>query len=157
VTDAYPLFSWGQQQQTGRPVAPAVQPPCSAVAADLPQWGRIVQVLAGHRGREQAITAPAIAVAAGLWPGLSDANRGTRVREVIAQCQDHWPWPICGDAEGYYLAATAAELTAYCANLRSRAVQILRRFGSVRRSGRRAGYCYHGHGRFSGSPPGPLP
>jgi hypothetical protein len=144
------LFAWAAQH-TCTSQEPTLQPPCTPPAqADLPPEARpIFAVLAAHRGAACAITAPRIAAAAGLWPDLGDANRGTKVRKILELTQDAWPFPVCGDSDGYYVAATPEELTHYCANLRSRALCILRRFASVRTSGRRAGHTYHGHGRWS--------
>jgi hypothetical protein len=88
-------------------------------------------------------------VAAGLWPDLSPANRGTRVRKLLETFQDYWPFPICGDSDGYYVASTHDDLNHYCANLRSRALAILRRYRSTRLAGLRAGFTHHGHGRWS--------
>jgi hypothetical protein len=154
------LFAWAEQRSC-RPPAPPVQPICMASApqapTDLPDGYReIVAVLRHHRGAESAITAPQIAQTAGLWPDLSPVNRGTKVRKVLELTQDFWPFPICGDSDGYYVAATADELTHYCANLRSRALCILRRFASSRRAGRRAGFTYHGRGRWSGDSHAPA-
>lgn len=147
-------------QEPCTPVARATQPPAPAgysarplsAGADLdvpPEFVPIWSVLELHRGQATAITAPAIADAAGLWPDMAPANRGTRVRKVLELAQDVWPLPICGDADGYYVAVTPDELTHYCANLRSRALCCHRRFASVRNAGRRAGFRYLGHGRWA--------
>jgi hypothetical protein len=148
-----PLVSWAaaNPQRCREPGASPLQcPPPPTPSQPLPaEWRAIWSVLALHRGPAAAITAPAIAATANLWPHLSATNRGTKVRHLLELTQDHWPWPICGDPDGYYLAASAHDLSHYCANLRSRALCILRRFASVRRAARRAGYVYHGHSRWS--------
>lgn len=141
------LFTWAEQQRA-LPVQPACTPPADPLQTP-PEWPQIWAILEGHRGQAAAITAPQIAAAAGLWPHLSETNRGTKVRKILELAQDSWPAPICGDADGYYVAADPAELDHYCANLRSRALCIHRRFASFRRAGRRAGFQYHGHGRWS--------
>ena len=117
---------------------------------------RIWAVLAHHRGQAAAITAPAIAEAAGLWPDVTPVNRGTRVRKVLELAQDVWPWPVCGDGDGYYLAVTADEMTHYCAQVRSRALCNLRRFASFRKAGKRVGFPYLGHGRWADRQEAPI-
>jgi hypothetical protein len=148
-----PLFAW---QPPCKPAAPAVPIVCSEPAGsrppapDLPaEFALIWAVLEHHRGAEHAITAPNIADSAGLWPDMAPANRGTRVRKILEITQDCWPWPICGDTSGYYLAATAEELNHYMANLRSRAICTLRRYGTVRKLAKRAGFYHLGRGRFA--------
>lgn len=150
-----PLFA-----QARTAAAPPPQPACTPPAAALPpppEFAAIWSILERHHGAAAAITAPAIAAAAGLWPHLSTADRGTRVREVLSQHQDVWPWPVCGDSTGYYLAATPDELTHACATLRSRGVACLRRFASLRRAARRVGFDYLGHGRWAPESPHPTP
>ena len=128
-------------------------PPCSPAFPLPPEFAAIWNVLEQHVGAEDAITAPAIAAAACLWPDMTPVNAGTKVRKILELTQDAWPFPICGDANGYYLAANAEELSHYCANLRSRAFCCHRRFASVRNAGRRAGFEYLGHGRWADSSP----
>ena len=123
--------------------------PLAATLPLPPEFVAIWDVLERHRGQATAITAPAIAATAGLWPDATPANRGTRVRKVLELSQDQWPWPVCGDADGYYLAATAEELCHCCASLQSRALCIHRRFASVRNVARRCGFTYLGHGRWA--------
>jgi len=147
------LFTWAEScrpQETGLHtpgIAPAV--PLPSQEKTPPEFLAIIAVLESRRGPEAAITAPAIAAAAGLWTTLSPVNAGTKVRKVLEMCQDLWPFPICGDADGYYRAEKAADLTHYCANLRSRALCNFRRFATVRRTGRRDGFVYLGRGRWT--------
>lgn len=150
VPEQLDLLSWRPPQAPRTPAAAPVQPACSIPLPD--DLLAIFRILETHQGAEAAITAPMIAWDAGLFMDASPANRGTRVRKLLEQYQDAWPWPICGDANGYYRAATAAELSHYCANLRSRVLCNLRRFATVRRHGRRAGFVYLGKGRWSDSP-----
>ena len=118
-------------------------------AAEMPaEAERIFAVIARHLGAESAITAPDIAEVAGLWTEMKPANRGTKIRKILEQHQEAWPFPICGDSEGYYVAITAEELSHYCANLRSRALCCLTRFASFRKAGKRAGFNYLGKGRW---------
>ena len=145
------LFAWFEQHPCIVPAASA-HCPCEV---PVPPDGfsdeilAIFTILRSHLGAASAITAPAIAKAAGLWLELSLPNRGTKVRRLLEQYQDYWPMPICGDSDGYYVPETPEELSHYCANLRSRAVCILRRFSSFRKAGRRAGFTYHGRGRWT--------
>jgi len=150
------LFTWAEQHPCQAPAAPVQQPrispsvpSVSSVPALPSEFSAIWAVLELHRGADFAITAPEIALTAGLWPEMSPANCGTKVRKILEITQDYWPWPVCGDRDGFYLAATAEEMAHYSANLRSRAMGILRRFASHRRAGRRAGFEYLGHGRWA--------
>ncbi len=160
-----PLLSW-RPQEPGKPVAEIAQPACTVIAAadpsDLsdqtdptahlpPDFAPIWTVLEQHRGQQNAITAPRIADSAGLYQDLAPANRGTKVRKVLELSQDWWPWPICGDSEGYYLADTAEELAHAYATLSSRAVAIFRRRRSFRRAAQRVGFTHLGHGHFAPS------
>lgn len=139
--------------------APA-HPPCNGHAAPRsppappdgysPEILAIFAVLERRRGAAAAITAPAIAGAAGLWPDLSPANRGTRVRKLLEQYQDFWPFPICGEADGYYLAQAPEELTHAYATLTSRGRCIFRRRRSLRLAALRAGFSESAKGRFCG-------
>jgi hypothetical protein len=143
------LFAWAAQE-AGKSRAEPLQAACPIPPDGFSQEATtIFAVLADRRGAASAITAPDIARAAGLWPHLAPANRGNKVRKLLEQTQDFWPFPICGDTTGYYVAATPDELTHYSANLRSRAICCLRRFASARRAGIRAGFVYHGKGRWS--------
>lgn len=153
------LFTWAERSQPAcGTIADAVQAACAGLPACLPDDFRLViQVLASHVGADLAITAPEIAAAAGLWPDMAPANRGTKVRKLLELHQDDWPWPICGDSRGYYFASTADDLTHYCASLRSRAICDLRRFATTRRHARRAGFIYLGHGRWSDIPQARTP
>jgi len=144
-------------QTAGSPPAQLVHPPCTPPAAPMPalppEGRRLFAVLESHKGAAAAITAPALAEAAGLWPDMTPANRGTRVREMLSLHQDDWPWPIVGDVDGYYRPATAAEITHCCANYRSRALLILRRLRTVRRKAMAAGFVHCGHDRFADPTP----
>lgn len=152
VPEQLDLLSWRPPQPVCNPIAPPLQPVCKP-AAPVPcipaEWPAIWTVLHQHQGSDQAITAPRIAQSAGLWIDTSPANAGTRVRKIIELTQDFWPWPICGDQDGYYLALNAAELSHYATNLRSRAIGIHRRAASLRRAARRAGFVYLGRGRYA--------
>ena len=154
-----PLFSW-KPQPSGTASAEPLHPVCNTQAEPPPadeapssEFMAIIAVLENRLGKESAITAAAIAAAAGLWPNLAPNNAGTKVRGVLEMFQDRWPFPICGDSDGYYRAAKAEELTHYCANLRSRALCNFRRFATVRRTGRQNGFVYLGHGRWSDQQP----
>lgn len=143
------LFAWAEKQGCN-PVASDLQPDVGEPPDGFTSDARAVfAVLTSRRGSAAAITAPDIADAAGLWPDLSDINRGTKVRKILEQTQDYWPFPICGDSSGYYVAATPDEMSHYSANLRSRALCCLRRHASHRRAGIRAGFQYHGKGIWS--------
>lgn len=157
------LFQWVEQHPCTASAAPP-QPVCIAPAdplqtpPDLPaEFAAIWKILEQHRGAASAITAPQIAAAAGLWPDMSPANAGTKVRKILEQTQDWWPWPVCGDSEGFYLAVTAEEMAHYSANLRGRFGSIIKRFVSHRRAGVRVGFTYLGKGRWSGTPKGVMP
>ncbi len=149
------LFEWSEQHPdtaatecSQRSAADTIVP-----AIDLsPETELVFAVIAKHLGADSAITAPEIAESAGLWPEMKPANRGTKVRKLLEQSQASWPFPICGDSEGYYVAITADELSHYCANLRSRALCCLTRFASIRNAGRRAGFEYAGKGRWFPKP-----
>jgi len=134
----------------------APQPVCNPPAAPpqptiaLPnEFAKIWQVLKTHRGASAAITAPAIAAAAGLWTDIPKDQAGTQVRKILELTQDAWPWPIVGDSRGYYLAATADELSHYDANLTSRLAGLFRRRRSHRRTASRCGFEHLGHGNFA--------
>lgn len=157
-----PLLSW-RPQEPCKPVAETAQPACLAVAAadssdpsdqtdpsdHLPaDFAPIWDVLEHHRGQENAITAPRIADSASLYQDLAPANRGTKVRKILELSQDAWPWPVCGDSDGYYLAETPDELAHAYAALSSRAMCIFRRRRSLRRAAQRAGFTHLGHGRW---------
>ena len=154
-----PLFAWcppADQAQTVRtPTAEAVRQACRDLAQDLPsEFLAIVRVLESHVGESRAIAAPDIAQLAGLYDQLGRANRGTKVRHVLSVNLELLPWPLCGDSEGFYFAATAAELTHYAANLRSRWVEMFRRAVTTRRMAVRTGRFVHlGRGRFVDVPP----
>jgi len=116
--------------------------------------GRIVEVLRGRVGAEQAITAEGIAAAVGLGTGSAgvsparmdgasgrDArapagNNSGAVRQVrlaLALHLDELPWPVVADTNGYYRAGTAGEVSHYLAALLSRATECVRRAAAVRR------------------------
>ena len=149
--DTLPLFA-----------APPPQPACSTSATPVHTPGssdqppadvlRIIDVLRDRRGRTCAITAPAIARSAGLYPDSPPATAGTAVRRLIEQHLDLFPWPIVADSAGYYRPADAEDLTHYCAQLDARMAGIARRYAVTRQLAQRAGYTYHGHGRWSGAP-----
>jgi len=127
-----------------------------SVADVPPEFYRIWAVLESHFGQAAAITAPAIAEAAGLWPDVSPVNRGTRVRKVLELAQDVWPWPVCGDNDGFYLAASADDLNHYIANLNSRLLCLVKRLSSVGSAARRVGFVDLGHGRFADRQEAPI-
>lgn len=157
-----PLFFW-RSQVSCSPAAAQVKIICTVPAgvafedpedrSDLDivvprEFTAIWSVLERHRGQEAAITAPAIADAAGLWGDVAPANRGTRVRKVLELAQEIWPWPLCGDGDGFYLAATAEEISHAFAALTSRARKIFIRRRSLDRAARRVGFQTAGKGRY---------
>jgi len=148
-----PLFA-AATQPACIPVAEAVRQACSAIDPALPaDLVAIVRVLTDHVGEAAAIPAPEIADRAGLYQTLGRANRGTKVRHLLSITLDHLPWPLCGDSAGYYFAGTAAELTHYFANLRSREIEHFRRERTTRHAAMRTGRFVHlGHGRWADRP-----
>ncbi len=69
----------------------------------------IAAILSQHIGREQAITAPAIAQELG-WP----ESRERLVRQIIATESALWPVLVCGvPGQGYFIAEDVEEAAAY--------------------------------------------
>jgi len=150
------LFNWAETHPCQEAAAP-VQAACTASAEPLPdpdmpvEFWKVWDVLERHYGAEHAITAPEIAAAAGLWLESRPANAGTRVRKLLEVGQEFWPWPVCGDADGFYLAARPEELSHAYANYTSRAKCIFKRIRSMRICALKTGrFVYHGKGRWSG-------
>lgn len=77
----------------------------------------LVVLLYRHIGREQGITAAAIAAELGCTPRL--------VRELVTELRMD-EYAVCGHpASGYFIAATDEEIEQTCAFLRSRAMHSL--------------------------------
>lgn len=68
-----------------------------------------------HTGQQNAISSSALALAA----GMSNRKIRTRINSLRAQ-----GYPICSGDDGYYYAATDAELVATIRQLSSRMAQI---------------------------------
>jgi hypothetical protein len=140
-------------EQAGRRVAaPPPQNPCTLPADPPPEAMRIRSVLATRIGRHQAITAPQIAQAAGLWPELRDADRGTKVREMVTAWLEYVTQPgmvPVADSSGYWLTDDPEDITHYCQTLRSRGRETFLRERRIRMLARMAGLTYHGHGHWA--------
>lgn len=136
--------------QAGRTVVvPPPQNPCTSPAAPPPEALLIAAVLADRRGRDAAITAPRIAAAAGLWPDLRDADRGTKVRELIATWYETMlvdGYVLVATSDGYFLSDDPEDIAHYDHSLQGRLRDIGWRLHRVRLAARRAGFVYHGHG-----------
>ena len=145
------LFSWAHD--AGRkPAAPAPQNPCSAPADPPPEALRIHGVLYRCICRRNALTAPRIAAEAGLWPDLRDADRGTKVRELITLWYETLLTPgrvLVSDSCGYWHTHDAEEISHYCQQLRSRGREIFVRERRIRMAAKTAGFVHHGGGNFS--------
>jgi len=114
------LFSWAHQERRKLRAPPPHNPRSLPADALPPEFHAIVRVLSRHVGRDNAITAPDVAIAANLWPDTPRAARGTKVRAIINRHREDLPWFLCGDAAGLYVAATLAERNAYQRQLLSR-------------------------------------
>lgn len=132
--------------------APLPQNPCTPLADPPPEAVRIRAVLTTATGRRQALTAPRIACAAGLWPDLPDGDRGTRVRAVIATWLVDMVVDGCvlvAGSSGYWLTDDPDEISHYCCSLHSRLHELAIRLRRGRLAAMKAGFLYHGHGHFS--------
>lgn len=140
-------------QQHRDPVAPPPQNPCTLPADPPPDALQIRAVLARHVGRSTAITAPAIAAAAGIWPDLRDADRGTRARELITVWYEALQLPgsvLISDSCGYWHSDDPAEISRYHQSLISRIREIGSRARRVRLVAQATGrYSYHGRGHWA--------
>lgn len=139
--------------------APPVQPPCNTDALPPPpEFDRVVQVLSSHLGAHSAITAYGIAEHALINPAGTRGSRERHVRELLEIHLEHLPWPLVADANGFYRPLTSEELQHYWANLHSRAMCLFIRLRTLRRLATRAGFEYHGRGRWADpQPPGGVP
>jgi len=154
------LALFDHAEQAGRTVAaPPPQNPCTPPADPPPEALRIAQVLAAHTSRDHAITAPRIAAAAGLWPDLHDADRGTKVRELIAdwlECVTLPGYVPVADSRGYWLTDDPEDMDHQDQSIRSRIRQMAFRLHRQRILARMAGMVYHGHGHWAcPQPPAP--
>lgn len=146
------LFAWSQQK-TAKPVV--VAPPRNPFlpSAEPPQEaGWIRAVLQQRRCPQDAITAPRIAEAAGLWPDQSQAARGVKVRELIATWYESMLVPGCvlvSSERGYWHTDDPEALAHYDRSLQSRIREIALRLRRVRLAARTAGYTHHGKGRWT--------
>ena len=132
--------------------APVPHNPCTLPTDPPPEALRIAQVLASHTGRDAAITAPEIARVAGLWPNLSDADRGTKVRALISVWYESMLQPrlvLVSNSDGFFHTADPADLSHYDRSLLSRIREIALRDRRVRMAARTAGFVHHGHGQWS--------
>lgn len=145
------LFAW--TEQTGRSVAaPTPQNPCKAPADPPPEALQIRDTLIPHVGRDHAITAPQIAQDAGLWPDLRDADRGTKVRELIATWYETMLQPglvLVSTSSGFFHTSDPDDLTHYDRSLLSRIRKIALRDRRVRMAARTAGFVHHGKGNWA--------
>lgn len=108
--------------------------------------------MASHVGRGHTITAPSIADAAGLWPTLRPADRGTRVREIITTWYEAILIPghvLVSDSSGYYHSSDPDDVAHYHCSLLSRIREIALRTRRVRLAAQTAGLRYHGRGHWS--------
>lgn len=145
------LFAFAERSQH-QVAAPLPQNPCRLPADPPPEALQIREVLATHVGRSAAITAPAIAAAAGLWPDRRPEDRGTMVRELVAA----W-YPamlqtglvLVAASEGYWLTSDPADVSNQCQSLRSRQREIGHRERNIRMAAKCAGMIYHGHGHWA--------
>lgn len=135
------LFAYASEhpEEMLSPAASPVQTDCSSPARQLPDDAiRIVQVLSGRVGRANAITAPDLADAAGLFQDSPRQARGTQLRHLLTLHLDDLPWPVVADASGYYRPADYAEARHYVANLLARTAGILDRLAAFARLCNRA-------------------
>lgn len=146
------LFAHALRQHRD-PVAPPPQNPCTLPADPPPEALAVCDVLWQAICRRHAITAPAIAAAAGLWPDLRDADRGTRVRELITTWYEAMQMPgrvLVSGSCGYWHSDDAAEITHYHQSLISRICDIATRARRVRLVAQATGrYTYHGRGHWA--------
>lgn len=146
------LFAFAERSQH-QVAAPLPQNPCRLPADPPPEALQIRDVLWQAICRRHAITAPAIAAAAGLWPDLRDADRGTRVRELITVWYEALQMPgrvLISDSCGYWHSDDAAEISHYHQSLISRIREIGSRARRVRLVAQATGrYVYHGHGHWA--------
>lgn len=115
--------------------APGVQAACSppaAVQKELPgDVQRLILELRDAHGEVRAITAESLAVrlwgiclADGSSRGGNNSGAVRRVRLLLAQWLDRFPFPVAAGDHGYYRPATHAEAEHYYASLVSRASEI---------------------------------
>ena len=131
------------------PFAESLQPACT-LPADVPQeFRQVVELLADRRGQARALTARQIVECLGLWPRIKPGCRQRKLRQLIEHHCEAAPWPIVADTCGFYRVDSAEDVTHYDRNLGSRLRYLARRIAIHRRQARRAGYTYHGHGRWS--------
>jgi len=132
--------------------APPMQNPCTPPADPPPELAAIAAVLTRCVRRPCAMTAPAIAEAAGLWPQLQRAERGTRARQIIRTWYEHLARPgyvLVASSIGFFYTDDPEDMSAFDATTRSRACET---FGTLRRTrlqARTSGAMqYRGRGRW---------
>jgi hypothetical protein len=104
----------------------------------------ILRLLNGRRGAANALTLDEITLQAGI------PNR--RLTEQILEHRlADFPFPMVSSGAGYFIPATAEELNAYQASLRSRALKCFLRARTVRRKALAAGWRREGT-RFANPP-----
>ena len=153
MTDGAPdLFSWAvQQRRTVR--APVPQNPCK-LPDPPPEAMAIRAALRGALSMADAMTAPRIAAAAGLWPELRPADRGTKAREIMTVWYEHIQEPgrvLIASTCGYWHSDDPAEITAYLRTLRSRARETFSRHRRARIQAQHAGMRHLGRGQIAAS------
>jgi hypothetical protein len=140
-------------EKAGRRIdAPAPQNPCTLPADPPPEALQIHDILYRCIARRYALTAPRIAEETGLWPHTTPADRGTKVRELIAVWYEAMLVPgmvLVSDSCGYWHTADPEEISHYDRSLLSRIREIARRDRRLRMAARTAGLTYHGHGHWS--------
>lgn len=149
------LFTWSAGRGCNVS-APPPQNPCRAPADPPAEALQIRDIISDHIGRTQAITAPQIAMAAGLWMDLRDADRGTRVRELISTWYELMLVPgyvLVADSAGFFLTSDPEDLSHYDQSLLSRIREIALRDRRVRLAAKTAGFIYHGHGHWAAASP----
>jgi len=109
------LFAWAVQSR--REIsAPHQQNPCTLSVDPPPEAMLIREVLVHHIGRDHAITATSIAIAACLWPDRRSQDRGTRARQIVRTWYEHFALPgyvlIALDA-GFFYTADPADVAQY--------------------------------------------
>lgn len=146
------LFAYAEQRRCSV-AAPRPQNPCTTHAEPPPEALRLRDVLSTHLSRARAITAPAIAEAAGLWPDLSPADRGTRAREIITTWYESLQLAgrvLVSDSCGFWHSDDPAEISRYHRSLLSRIREIGSRARRVRLAAQTTGrFAYHGGGHWA--------
>lgn len=146
------LFVYAERQAC-TVAAPVPQNPCTLPADPPPEALRLRDALASHLSRDRAITAPALADAAGLWPDLRPADRGTRARELMTTWYEALQLSgrvLVSDSCGFWHSDDPAEISRYHRSLLSRIREIATRARRVRLAAQTTGrFAYHGGGHWA--------